>query len=149
MSRRSRKTKTTKVTRSSKFAKPTKRKKPTKVLKSEHTREPREPTAPPRRTCSMCHEPHEGDSEESFDSLAVLDPEAVVYYDRDVVGLANVDGLCGPRFRQNVSGLYAHYVSPGGARYVVYQWKLDDKRWEMIIEVLPDREKRVAAGGTP
>ena len=96
----------------------------------------------------MCHEPHEGDSEESFDSLAVLDPEAVVYYDRDVVGSTNVNGLCGPRFRQNGVGLYAHYGSPGGASYVVYQWKLYEKCWETIIEVIPDREKSVA-GGTP
>jgi hypothetical protein len=93
----------------------------------------------------MCHEPHEGDSEESFASLEILDPEAVVYYDRDVVGASNVNGLCGPRFRQNGFGLYAHYGSPGGESYVVYQWKLDAKRWELIIEVLPDREESVAA----
>ncbi len=97
----------------------------------------------------MCHEPHEGDSEESFESLAVLDPEAAVYYDRDVVGVANIRGLCGPRFRQNGFGLYAHYGSPGGRCYVVYQWKLEALRWELIIDAAVDRAKSSAAGGTP
>jgi hypothetical protein len=97
----------------------------------------------------MCHEPHEGDSEESFESLAVLDPEAAVYYDRDVVGLANINALCGPRFRNNGHGLYAHYGSPGGASYVVYQWRLDEKCWKLIIASIPDREKRAAAEGIP
>ena len=150
----SRKTKSAKATKATKVVK---RKKPKKVRKPSpapvEPRHTREPTAPLRKICSTCHETHEGNSEESFDSLAGLDPEAVVYYDRDVVGSTNVNGLCGPRFRQNSVGLYAHYGSPGGANYVVYQWKLDDKRWVMIIEV-PDREDAdadadAAAGGAP
>ena len=79
----------------------------------------------------MCGNPHVGDSEESFASLAALDPEAAVFYDRDIVGVANVDGLCGPRFRKNSAGLYAHYGSPSGARYVVYEWK--KTCWKLII----------------
>lgn len=97
----------------------------------------------------MCNEPHEGASEETFASLAVLDPEAAVYYDRDVVGAANIDGLCGPRFRDNGFGLYAHYGSPGGRLYVVYQWRPDDKRWKLIIESVLDRNEMTDAGVAP
>ena len=99
--------------------------------------------------CSMCGESHVGDSEESLASLAVLDPEAAVYYGRDVVGAINVVGRCGPRFRQNSSGLFAHYGAPAGRFYVVYQWKLDEKRWEAIIDVQLDRDRRIVAGGAP
>lgn len=108
---------------------------------------PRQPTAPPRNICALCQEPHEGNSEESFTSLAVLDPEAAVFYDRDVVSASNVTGLCGPRFRNNGFGLYAHYGSPGGPSYVVYQWNPGDNGWRLIIESVRNEGPLAAAGG--
>jgi hypothetical protein len=95
--------------------------------------------------CPLCQEPaHQGDSEETFDSLVALNPEAAVFFDRDLAEAATVTGLCGPRFRQNSAGLYAHYGSPRGARYVVYQWQPEPQLWKICVDTaetvaLPDR----------
>src|SRR5436190_2004284 len=86
-------------------------------------------------TCPLCGEPaHQGDSEESLAALAALNEEAAVYYDRDLATNDDVEGLCGPRFRKNSSGLYAHYGSAGGCRYVVYTWLTGEKRWNRVLD---------------
>lgn len=90
------------------------------------------------RTCPLCHESaHLGDSEESFTTLAALNPEAAVFYDRDLAESADASGLCGPRFRQNSGGLHAHYGNPAGARYIVYKWQAEPKLWEKILDIRP------------
>lgn len=97
--------------------------------------------------CLMCGAPaHVGDSEESFVSLAALDPEAAVFYDRDLATSDAVVGLCGPRFRQTRGqGLFAHYGSPQGARYVVYHWDPESKSWKSFGEM---RQGSVIRDGT-
>lgn len=86
-------------------------------------------------TCSLCGEPaHQGDSEETLAALAVLDEEAAVYYDEQLATHAAVADLCGPRFRQNNAGLFAHYGSPHGERYVVFQWDRESKSWRSYLE---------------
>ena len=98
--------------------------------------------------CLMCgvSPAHVGDSEESFISLATLDPEAAVFYDRDLATSADVAGLCGPRFRKTLGqGLFAHYGAPQGARYVVYHWKPESKHWTLFGEM---SQGRVIEDGT-
>lgn len=91
--------------------------------------------------CPICHCPaHVGDSEEA---LSTLDPEAAVFYDRDVAEVDCVRGLCGPRFRLNTSGLHAHYGSPAGKRYVVFFWEPTVSLWKLIIDTaLSEKELR-------
>lgn len=75
-----------------------------------------------------------GDSEETLAALAALDPEAAVFYDRDLAEALDLRDLCGPRFRSNGAGLHAHYGNPAGARYVVYKWKVEPQLWEKILD---------------
>jgi len=99
------------------------------------TKRPARTKTVPSQACPFCRGPvHQGDSEESFASLASLDPEAAVFYDRDLADVNIIGGLCGPRFRQNSIGLHAHYGNPAGAGYVVYKWQADQKLWKKIID---------------
>lgn len=85
-----------------------------------------------RPICPSCLGPaHVGDSEEP---LIKLDPEAAVFYDRDVAETERVIGLCGPRFRLSGGRLHAHYGRPFGARYTVFAWSPVKKSWEIVIE---------------
>jgi len=116
---------------SKKTPKKTTRKLSKKVPKKASKKVPKKASTKKESLCVMCGAPaHVGHSEESFVSLAALDPEAAVFYDRDLATLADVAGLCGPRFRQTPGqGLFAHYGSPQGERYVVYHWETEAKRW--------------------
>lgn len=99
---------------------------------------PETPLPPPRRTsrvtCPSCHGPaHEGTSEES---LIALNPEAAVFYDRDVADTDLVAGLCGPRFRLSGGRLHAHYGWPGSI-YKAFEWSPTTQSWALIIDTSP------------
>jgi hypothetical protein len=115
----------------------TKRKKRSRKVSAKSTAS--RPLAKPRvvsSNCIYCGALHQGDSEES---LATLDPEAAVYFDRDLADQQHVIGLCGPRFRiSSLIGLHAHYGSAasGRDRYVVFHWDAEALRWDQVIPPL-------------
>lgn len=93
--------------------------------------------------CPHCHGPmHEGDSEEP---LAALEPDAVVFFDRDVVEPGIVADLCGPRFRITNRQLLAHFGSPAGTRYVVFTFNKEAKSWKSIIDTDVSKEYPIAS----
>ena len=111
----------------------TQKKGPAKKKKTARSRAKILPILTP--VCALCGDSaHQGDSEESLESLAALNPEAAVFFDRDLADLADVAGLCGPRFRQSAVGLCANYGSPAGRRYVVYRWDTDDQHWVQYVD---------------
>lgn len=85
---------------------------------------------PIKNRCHNCGGEHTGDSEES---LMALDPEAAVFYDRDVADTNLIAGLCGPRFRMSGRRLHAHYGTPART-YKVFEWSDTKKSWTMIID---------------
>ena len=100
-----------------------------------------QPTPSPR--CPHCGElAHEGYTFVSGvrvatpqELIASIDPEACVYFDRDVCLPGAVADLCGPRLRTTAGqGLLAHFGSPAGDRYVVFNWRPKDARWKCVID---------------
>jgi hypothetical protein len=91
--------------------------------------------------CSACGRPHQASIEAD---IATIDPEAAVYFDRDVAADPSLVDLCGPRFRPSyIIGLHAHYGYPG-QRYVVYRWDAGRKLWIRKIPELTKQEAREA-----
>lgn len=125
----------------------TKKPKQTKKPRKSQTKQPAAPasvvvaptaTPPfesrPSTRCRNCGaHSHEGNSEES---LVDLDPEAAVFYDRDVADTDLVVGLCGPRFRISGGRLHAHYGWPGGI-YKVFEWGHGKQSWGLIVDNSP------------
>lgn len=83
------------------------------------------------------------------ETLTSLDPDALVFYDRDVGPESRVAGLCGPRFRPVDEsfpdrGLRAHFGFPyaGKDGYAVYRWVPRHSRWFREIPEVPKAEAR-------
>jgi hypothetical protein len=85
---------------------------------------------------------HEGNSEEP---LAALEPDAVVFFDRDVAEPGIVADLCGPRFRITNSQLLAHFGSPAGKRYVVFCFNKEAKGWKLLVDTDVSKEYPVSS----
>lgn len=89
--------------------------------------------------CTHCGRKHQGTAEEGLTSI---DPEAAVYFDRDVANDPQIVDLCGPRFRDSsIIGLHAHYGFPN-LRYVVYRWHRHEKLWMREIPTFTKAEAR-------
>ena len=107
-----------------------------------------DPTKSVALQCSFCGGVHEG-VPALEKSLAELDPDAAVFFDRDVVepGLVCAN-LCGPRFRLTNRTLLAHFGSPAGACYVVFRFDAMDKKWTVIIDTVAKNRRRVLVTST-
>ena len=106
-----------------------------------------DPTKSVALQCSFCGGVHEG-VPALEKSLAELDPDAAVFFDRDVVEPGLVANLCGPRFRLTNRTLLAHFGSPAGACYVVFRFDAMYKKWTVMIDTGAKNRRRVLVAGT-
>jgi hypothetical protein len=90
--------------------------------------------------CPHCPEgSHEGDPALE-QTLAELTPDALVFFDRDVVVPGVAADLCGPRFRFTNGHLCAHFGSPRrlydrrGSHYVVFYFDPAAKSWSLVTD---------------
>ena len=104
-----------------------------------------DPTKSVALQCSFCGGVHEG-VPALEKSLAELDPDAAVFFDRDVVEPGLVANLCGPRFRLTNRTLLAHFGSPASERYVVFNFAPNAKRWVAMIDTKPPKRRVLVAG---
>jgi hypothetical protein len=92
------------------------------------------------KRCPHCPEgSHEGDP--AFEkTLAELDSDAMVFFDRDIGETGIAVDLCGPRFRLTNGHLFAHFGSPRrlydrqGSHYVVFCFDPAVKCWKLVTD---------------